>query len=351
MRNISLVKFSLLAAVVVLGCVMGAAQQTAYNEEDKLADAQFRWRALRFTEWSAPVNLGSPVNTAALDGCPFIARNGRDLFFASNRDVGSGPTDLYVSLRESRRGEWGEPFSLGPDINTPAYEEFCPALTNNGRYLYFVSNRPGGCGATDIYVARRLSRHSYTEWSEPQNLGCQVNSTGIELSPSLFEDVGEEEDDDDGRENGTVYLYFSSGLRPGGMGFGDIYVSQRQADGTFGPASPIAEFNTPFNEIRPNIRARDGLEIFFDSNRPGSLESSPDLYVSTRACTTCPWTTPVNLGPTVNSASIDGRASLSFDGTELYFMSNRAGGSGDQDVYVSRRRKIRGDDDDRDRDR
>jgi Tol biopolymer transport system component len=204
-------------------------------------------------------------------------------------------------------------------------------LSISGRYLYFVSNRPGGCGDNDIYVARRLDKNSFTQWGEPRNLGCQVNSTGIELSPSLFED-----------KDGAVYLYFSSGLRPRGLGFGDIYVSQLQSDGTFGPANPVLEFNTSFNEIRPKIRARDGLEIFFDPYRPGSMGGSADIYVSTRECTSCPWTTPVNLGPTVNSNFIDGGASLSFDGTELYFMSNRTGGFGDQDIYVVRRSKLTG---------
>jgi hypothetical protein len=347
MRNLSFVRFGLSAAVLALCCVTGAARQAPPDEEDKTADARSR-PAPRFTDWSAPVNLGPPVSTAATELTPFLARNGRDLFFASNREAGSGPTDLYVSRRQGRGGEWGEPVSLGPAINTPVYGEFGPALSRDGRYLLFVSDRPGGCGASDIYVARRLSRDGYTQWSEPQNLGCEVNSTGIELSPSLFENVrGDDDDGDDtGRAGRTVHLYFSSGLRPGGLGFGDIYVSQLQADGTFGPASPVVEFNTPFNEIRPNIRRRDGLEIFFDSNRPGSLGGSADLYVSTRECTTCPWAAPVNLGPAVNSAAVDGGASLSFDGTELYFMSNRPGGAGGQDIYVIERRRLTGGDPD-----
>ena len=297
--------------------------------------------AQKFTDWSAPVNLGSPVNSGRLDGTPFLSKNGRDLFFASNRDgVLNGPNDIYVSHRETRDSPWEEPVSLGPDINTPQFEEFAPFLTSNGRYLYFISNRPGGCGNSDMWVSRRLSRRSFQQWSPPENLGCQVNSVGIELGPSLFK----ARDDD---EDATTYLYFSSGLRPGGMGFGDIYVSTLQPDGTFGPPSPILEFNTPFNEIRPTIRARDGLEIFFDSFRPGVIGgSAPDLYTSTRECLSCPWNPPENLGSTVNSASIDGGAKLSFDATELYFMSNRPGGLGGQDIYVIRRERIRDDDDD-----
>ncbi len=283
--------------------------------------------AQRYSDWSAPVNLGSTINTSGFDGCPSLAKNGLDLLFMSN--FGSTALDLYVSHRDTNDSPWGTPASLGSDLNTSAYAEACPSMSISGRYLYFVSNRPGGCGDFDIYVSRRLNKKNFTEWGEPQNLGCQVNGPGPDLSPSLFED-----------EDGTLYLYYSSGLRPGGMGFGDIYVTEQQMDGTFAPSTPVLEFNTAFNEIRPKIRARDGLEIFFDSNRPGGL--GVDIYTSTRECTSCPWSTPVNMGPGVNSTAIDGGPALSFDATELYFMSNRAGGSGDQDIWMTRREKLTG---------
>lgn len=277
------------------------------------------------SEWSAPVNLGRSLNTPGFDGCPSITDDGLTLIFMSN--YGSSAQELHVSQRVTRDSPWGPAASVGPDINTAAFSEVCPVLSSNGQYLYFVSDRPGGCGGFDIYVSRRVSERYFTQWSEPQNLGCQVNSTGRELSPSLFED-----------EDGTAYLYFSSGLRPGGLGFGDIYVARGQVGGTFDPPTPVSEFNTTFNEIRPKIRARDGLEIFFDSNRPGSIGGTPDLYSSTRACAFCPWSVPVNFGSAVNSAAIDGGPSLSLDGTELYFMSNRPGGWGDQDLYVITRK-------------
>ena len=283
----------------------------------------------RYSEWSAPVNLGSVINTSAFDGCPSLTKDGLSLLYMSS--TGSTAQNIYVSHRETTDVDspWSTPESLGGDINTANFSEICPNLTISGRYLYFASNRPGGCGDFDIYFVRRLNKKSWTEWSEPENLGCEINSAGPEFSPSLFED-----------EDGTVYLYFSSGVRPGGQGFGDLYVARQQTDGTFGEVAPVSEFNTIYNEIRPKIRARDGLEVFFDSNRPGSM--SVDIYVSERECVLCSWNAPVNLGPTVNSTAIDGGAAISFDGTELYFMSNRSGGSGDQDIYVSRREKLTG---------
>jgi Tol biopolymer transport system component len=281
----------------------------------------------KYSDWSAPVNLGPTINTTGFDGCPSVTKDGLTLLFMSN--IGSTAQNIYVAHRKTREDAWGEVEPLA-GINTPTFTEGCPMLTISGRYLYFMSNRPGGCGDTDIWVARRLNKENFTEWDEPEHLGCQVNSAGPEFSPSLLE-----------AEDGTVYLYFSSGLRPGGMGFGDIYVTQQLADGSFGPVAPVSEFNTVFNEIRPKIRQRDGLEIFFDSNRPGG--AGVDIYTSTRDCVLCGWAPPDNLGSVVNSPAIDGGPALSFDGTELYFMSNRPDGSGDQDIYVTRRHKLRGD--------
>ena len=109
----------------------------------------------------------------------------------------------------------------------------------------------------------------------------------------------------------------------------------------FGPASPIAELNTAAADGQPNVR-RDGLEIFFFSNRAGAAGN--DIYAATRASTADAWSTPVNLGPNVNSAASETRPSLSWDGTTLYFGSTRTGGGaeGDSDHYVTTRERLTG---------
>ena len=89
------------------------------------------------------------------------------------------------------------------------------------------------------------------------------------------------------------------------------------------------------DDNRPNVR-RDGLEIFFDSDRSGGI-GGLDLWAATRASTSEPWSTPVNLGSDVNSVANDLRASLSWDATALYFGSNRAGSEGNQDLYITTR--------------
>ena len=80
----------------------------------------------------------------------------------------------------------------------------------------------------------------------------------------------------------------------------------------------------------------DELSLYFNSDRPGGL-GGHDIWVSRRACRDCPWETPVNLGPTINSPQTDGTPALSPDGHLLFFSSSRDGGQGGEDIWVSRR--------------
>lgn len=283
--------------------------------------------AQRYSAWGAPENVGPPVSSAGSEGCAFISKDNLLLFFASVRAGGAGLNDIYVSQRETPESAWGTPVRIS-SLATP-FQDYCPTLSTSGKYLFFASNRPGGCGSDDLYVSRLEDKKDLTSFSEPVNLGCQVNSSASDITPSLFED-----------ESGTTYLYFSS-ARSGGAGGMDIYVSLLGMDGIFSPASAVTELNTASNDARPNIRVRDGLEIFFESDRLGTLGAS-DLYSAVRSSVSDPWSTPVNLGSPVNSEAGDGRPSLSWDGTELYFMSGRPGGLGAFDVYVTRRAKLTG---------
>ena len=293
--------------------------------------------AQQYSDWSAPEPVS--VNTpGVLEGCPFIAKDNLTLFFASNRTApgAQGGADIYVTTRESEDDPWGAAVNLGPNINT-AGAEVCPTYTISGRYLYFVSNTPHPgtvhCGGDDIYVSRLKNKKDLTSWEPAVNLGCQFNSPQGDITPTLYED-----------DNGTVYLYFSSN-RTGGMGGMDIYVSEQLPNGTFGTPVPVTELNTQFNDQRPNIRYRDGLEIFFESNRhTGTINGETDIFVATRPDTSSTWVTIDRLGPMVNNSLAQGRPSLSFDGTELYFMQGTPGISSSNDIYVARRHKITGSD-------
>lgn len=274
--------------------------------------------ASQFGGWRLPVNAqeGSDpaLNTEFNDGCPILSHDGLSLYLASNRPGGLGGQDIWVAHRRNTRSGWDAPINLGAPVNS-AFDDFCPAPGPH-RTLFFVSRRDEPNG--DIYRTRSTRRG----WEQPVRLGPEINSADQEWSPSWFLD-------DEGRE----VLYFSS-TRPGGPGLQDIYYSVN-----YGPAhlAPGA-LNTEFDDARPNVR-RNGREIVFDSTRPGTL-GGPDLWTATRSSTSAPWSQPTHLSQ-LSSTAADTRATLSWDGTYLVFGSARAGGEGSSDIYVSKRHKVK----------
>ena len=297
--------------------------------------------APRFSDWSAPINVGPPVNTGLVEQGPAISKDGLSLYFTCQDCPGGlGGIDIWVSQRTTLTDPWGPPQNLGPNINTAA-NDAGPSLSVDGHRVYFVSNRLGGLGNNDLYVARRQGKRDDLSWEAAVHLGNLINSTANDVAPQPFEDD----------EAGTTILYFTSN-RLGGMGQNDIYASELGADGTYGPATLVAELSSPQADQGTAIR-RDGLEMFIASDRPGTL-GGLDLWVSTRLRTSDPWSPPVHLGPTLNGTGNDAGTELSFDGTTLYFHSaNRPGNVGGPffDIWVATRDKLNcdGDDDNDDR--
>ena len=271
-------------------------------------------QAQQFSDWSKPVSVGPLINDpTACDFGAAISKNGLSLYFVSSRPGGFGAADLYVSQRASADDPWGIPINLGPNINTSSGENG-PVLSPDGHRLYFNSPRPGGFGSQDLYVSRRHNKRDDFAWQPAENLGAPVNTAGEERLPEVFEDD----------VTGVITLYFADAA--------DIYASVLQPDETWGSPELVEEINSSSNDSTLTIR-RDGLEMILTSNRPGTLGFN-DLWVSTRAATTDPWGTPVNLGRPVNTSEwLEAHPALSFDGTELYFQR-------DCDILVSTRTKI-----------
>jgi hypothetical protein len=267
------------------------------------------------TAWSSATPVTELNTTTATEGCPFITRSGQELFFASNRAGGFGGLDIYVSHWDTVSNQWGAPVNLGPGVNTSANEQ-CPLPLQTTGLLIFASDRPAGLGGLDLWLAEPLDRGSDTGWGSPVNL-TTLNSSGAEFGPGAYEDKG------------NTVIYFNSS-RAGGAGLNDLYTSTRAHDGTFSAPLAAAGLNTAYEEQYAAL-SKNGLEIFFASNRPGTL-GGLDLYTATRASTSDAWSTPVNLGPNVNSSGAEGRSTISWDDMTLIFNSNR---TGNVDLYQS----------------
>ncbi len=257
---------------------------------------------------AAPV---SEVNSVDADGCPIESPDGRSLYIASTRTGTLGGNDIWVAHRKSKTSPWSAPVNVGAPVNGEA-NDFCPTPLPFGGLL-FVSERPGaetcdaGPGFGDMYITRL--RHG-REPRVPQHLGCVSDGTGPnfsgpEFSPSLVTTW-----------RGT-WLYFSSTGYDGNM---DIYVSRLRHNGKFAAPTKLEELSTPGDDRMPNVSADGLKMVFSsDRTDLEGEQGSFDVYVSHRWCTCVPWSQPVNLGPNVNSSAGETRATMSADGERLYF--------------------------------
>src|SRR6266576_1729405 len=198
------------------------------------------------SEWSAPVNLGAPVNSAASEMNAALSPDELSLYFVSTRAGGVGGADIWVSRRASPDAPWGDPVNLGPNVNGPGIDA-SPAVSVDGHLLFFSSDRSGGHGSNDLYVARRTDKSDDLGWGPAVNLGPDVNTAGFEAGGFYLQSG----------EDGSRNLYFSRG--PNSVAL-DIYVVAVTADGeTRGPAVPVTELNDPdpaITDAHPSLRAR-----------------------------------------------------------------------------------------------
>ena len=320
------------------------------------------WAEDQFGPWSAPVSLGPTINSNCNDQHPALSKDGLTLVFASNRAANAADAclpavHLWVSQRDSLDSPWEAPHPLSM-LNSPfdsTYEDMAANFTTDGHWLFFHSQRPSDCvpagGIRQLWVAHRHNKRNDFGWESPINLGCLLNGPTDDAGPTFFEDD----------RTGTRYLYFtrdltSPTLDPAGTGF-DVYVSTCTAEldacnrrQLWSAGTYVEELSSPLRDTRTAIRRRDGLEMIVTSNRAGTV-GGLDLWVSTRGSLEDPWSLPINLNddninkggdPVLDTTANDGAAALSWDGLTMIFYSNKAGGLGGNDLYVSTRQKLRG---------
>ena len=275
------------------------------------------------SEWSAPVNLGAAINTTAGESVPAQSSDELRLYFTSDRAGGLGGNDLWVSQRACDECAWETPVNLGAPVNGPGTEAG-PRLSIDGHLLFFQSDRPGGQGAADIYVSRRDDPKDDLGWGDPVNLGTGVNTAAAEQAAAYLQSA----------EDGSVNLYFNRGA----ANAQDLYYAAVTRDGeTLGAAVLVAELSASAAQDQHASVRKDGREIFFASSRVVGGVGGLDLWTSARRSVHEPWSSPVNLGALLNTTTTDQQPSLSSNGRTLVFSSNRPGGFGGNDLWMSTR--------------
>jgi len=207
------------------------------------------------TSWTNPVSISNNINTSQNEGTCTISADGKMLIFTSCEEGRVyGSCDLFVSYKTGDR--WSKPSNMGLVVNSRAWESQ-PSLSADGRTLYFVSNRPGGYGKRDIWVAKVNDKGI---WGKPVNLGPKINTSGEEVSPFIH-------------VNGQT-LFFSSDYYPGFGGF-DIFYVEKSSMGWTEPENVGYPLNTHHDQVSLFITA-DGKEGYysFESVRDDGYRNS-----------------------------------------------------------------------------
>ncbi len=187
---------------------------TARATADLKSDENLYVSTKKAEDWSEPVPLSDRINTAANEGTCSVSADGRTLVFTSCEGRQNfGKCDLFVSYKVG--DEWTEPVNLGNKVNSAAWESQ-PALTADGRTLFFVSDRRGSYGRRDIWKSQ-LGEDGY--WGVPENLGAGINTAGDDLSPFIHAN--------------SRTLYFSSEGHVGMGGFDLFSTEYRNGQWTF----------------------------------------------------------------------------------------------------------------------
>jgi Tol biopolymer transport system component len=230
---------------------------------------------------------------------PSLSSDGRTLYFAASRTGGSD--DIFVATRPDR----GAAFSAATrvdEVNT-ASADGSPAISNDGLTLYFYSNRPGGPGGRDIWLATRTD--ATAAFGNARVLAV-VNSDSDDNQQWISRD--------------GLTLLFSSG-RSGGT---DLFMAKR-ANANEAFASPVSVDGVNGDTTREDRAAlsNDGLTLYFTSDRKSGA-GDRDIWYATRPDAESAFSNIANL-QVVNSASRDADVSLSSDERELFFVSKRSG--------------------------
>ena len=212
--------------------------------------------------WSKEKNMGPVINTLSQERRPSCTWNCDTLYF--NRRVGNGDEDIYMSTYDG--ANWSTPVALPAPVNRDSDDEH-PAISADGKRLYFTSNRPGGLGGSDIWIAR----WDGSAWSSVVNLGPPINTLNEESRP--FESY-------DGQRFYFTNQYGYPRIE-GSYGAGDIYVCTKTESG-WGPVQVVAPpVNSDLVACSP-YESPDGNELWIGSESWEGSHGDEDIWVASK---------------------------------------------------------------------
>lgn len=256
----------------------------------------------------APQNLGDSINSSALEYYPSVTIN--DSIFVFTRRGANVREDFFTSTMSDKG--YSKARLLEGELNEEPYKGALH-ISQDGEWLVFAADYgPKGYGGYDLYI----SYWTGNGWSDPENLGPNINSEAWESSPSLSPD--------------RKTLFFSS-TRYGGFGKGDIYMSHRGTRGWMPAENMGAGVNTPAGEIAPFIHADNETMYFTSDGLPGY--GGTDLYMMKKDHRSGKWSAPQNLGYPINTIDDEGGLFVASDGVTAYYSSDRADSRGGLDLY------------------
>ena len=215
--------------------------------------------------WREAIPFSKEINSKYHEG-PCSFNTAQDLIYFTRNNLlngkeipsASGVTKLNIYKATKQGEDWADVELF--EINNTEYSMGHPALSPDGKLLYFISDMPGGYGGTDLYVSKRMGY----KWSKPVNLGSRINTPGDEMFPFV---------DNEGR------LFFSSDGLPG-LGGLDIYVSSFNGYNWEYPKNMRPPFNTSKDDFA-YIYDKQSERGFFSSNREGG-KGGDDIYMFER---------------------------------------------------------------------
>ncbi|HRD38572.1 MAG TPA: OmpA family protein, partial [Bacteroidia bacterium] len=294
-------------------------KEAAANE---IKNAKFGANAVKNPKPFKPVNMGAGVNTNFNEYFPSITADGKQFLFT--REIREGEQirqeDFYMSNKGS--GAWEKAFPM-TGVNTPG-NEGAPSISADGNYMFFAScmemsgdyGSPDrkGYGSCDIFYSQKVNG----KWTKPVNVGPPINTANWETQPSFSSD--------------GKTLYFIRGLiSRGDIKEQDIYVSTIGEDGRFTTPIKLSDkVNTNGQEESVFIHP-DNQTLYFSSDGHPGL-GGLDIFMSKKQADGS-WGEAVNLGYPINSYKDDNSLLVDPSGKIAYFASNREGGFGNLDIY------------------